>query len=64
MRKAYEGTPGAAGIAFSYEATPTPTSKFEVTVNDVLVHSKIGDNDLTPAGFPDSEAKLVSCKVC
>jgi hypothetical protein len=35
-----------------------PTSKFEVHVNGVLVHSKIGAGDLLPAGFPDSEVKL------
>ena len=35
-----------------------PTSKFEVLVDGSLVHSKIGDGGLSPAGFPDSEAKL------
>ncbi len=35
-----------------------PSSKFEVTVNEVLVHSKIGDGGLSPAGFPDTPAKL------
>eukprot|EP00798_Chlamydomonas_sp_ICE-L_P006750 gene6750-3423_t len=45
-------------IEFSYEATPTATSKFEVTINGKLVHSKIGDGGLMPAGFPDSEKKL------
>lgn len=35
-----------------------PTSMFEVVVNGVLIHSKIGDGGLPPAGFPDNEAKL------
>ena len=35
-----------------------PSSKFEVTVNGVLCHTKVGDGGLLPAGFPDSEAKL------
>lgn len=41
-----------------YEATPNPSSKFEVTVNGRLVHSKIGASGLLPSGFPDSDAKL------
>lgn len=36
----------------------TPTSKFEVTINDKLVHTKVGDGGLMPAGFPDSDTKL------
>ena len=39
-------------------ATQTPSSKFEVTVNRVLVHTKVGAGGLMPAGFPDSETKL------
>ncbi|KAG1674297.1 hypothetical protein FOA52_013486 [Chlamydomonas sp. UWO 241] len=46
------------GVAFSSVATPEPSSKFEVTVNGVLVHTKIGDGELLPAGFPDSAEKL------
>jgi len=43
------------------EGTPTATSKFEVTVNGKLVHTKVGDEarpDLSPSGFPDTPAKL------
>jgi len=36
----------------------TPTSKFEVTVNGVLLHTKVGDGGLSPSGFPDTPAKL------
>ena len=45
-------------ISMSYEATPNPSSKFEVSVNGVLLHSKIGAGGLSPSGFPDSEVKL------
>jgi hypothetical protein len=42
----------------SYEVTPNPSSKFEVTVDGKLVHTKIGAGGLSPSGFPDNEAKL------
>jgi len=54
VRKALPSTP----IEFTFEATPTPTSKFEVTVNGVLLHTKVGDGGLSPSGFPDTPAKL------
>ncbi|KAI9002127.1 seleno protein W, 1 [Hyaloraphidium curvatum] len=40
-------------ISITSFSTPTATSKFEVTVGGVLVHSKIGG-----AGFVDNESKL------
>jgi len=40
-------------VEMSCEATPNRTSKFEVTVNGKLVHSK-----LKGEGFVDNKAKL------
>ncbi|GFH19925.1 selenoprotein W1, partial [Haematococcus lacustris] len=40
-------------LDMTYEATPTSTGKFEVTVNGELVFSKLAGN-----GFPDTASKL------
>lgn len=45
-------------ISMNFEATTHPSSKFEVTVNGTLHHTKIGVEGLPPSGFPDTEAKL------
>ena len=54
MRQQFPDAP----LEWSQHATPEPSSKFEVFVNEVLCHSKVGDGGFLPAGFPDSEAKL------
>jgi selT/selW/selH-like putative selenoprotein len=41
-------------ITVTGQSTPTATSKFEVTVDGRLIHSKIGGQ-----GFVDSEQKLM-----